>query len=288
MNSNELKPLVSVIVPCYNYAKYIEDCIGSIMNQTYDNLELIVVNDGSVDDSEQVIKELQKRYDFIYEYQDNAGVSAAYNKGLSLSNGELLAFCDADDIFVLDKIEKQVDFLSEYTEFDACYAKSINFLEDGTEIMQDGSVCEFGDVFDSLMIGKFSPPYSTKMVRKIVFNEVGYYDESLAVQDFDMWLRIAKKFKIGFIDDYLIRYREHDTNIHYDYERMAKMMFQVLDKWKLDDIYDKAILSAELNFFPIYAKNNKLKAIKMAPRLLKYIFDDKRVRKGIRRLIFKW
>ena len=124
---NKILPLVSVIVPCYNHEKYVEETIESIVNQTYENIELIVIDDGSKDASPQIIEELSKKYNFKFIHRSNKGLSATLNEGIRLSQGKYISVCASDDKLKLDKIEKQVKFMEEILIME-CVLEKLYFL----------------------------------------------------------------------------------------------------------------------------------------------------------------
>ena len=109
MQNNE-KPLVSVVIPCYNHEKFVQDCIQSVIDQTYENIELIIIDDGSKDNSVKVIQELADKYGFTFIHRPNKGLSATLNEGIRLSKGKYFSAIASDDILFLEKIEK----LKEY------------------------------------------------------------------------------------------------------------------------------------------------------------------------------
>jgi glycosyltransferase involved in cell wall biosynthesis len=123
--------LISIIIPAYNAEKYIKEAIDSIVNQTYKNLEIIVINDGSTDKTEETIKPCLSDSRIVYLKQENGGISKARNFGVKNSHGELVAFMDADDISALDRIEKQISFLEENPDYDIAYSGFLSFYDNG-------------------------------------------------------------------------------------------------------------------------------------------------------------
>ena len=117
---NAASPLVSVVIPCYNHEDYIEQSVLSVLAQTYQNIQLIVVNDGSTDTSGKVLDHLALKHSFDVIHQDNAGVSAAMNAGLNITRGSYIATLDSDDLFLSDKIAKQVSFLNQNPHIAIC------------------------------------------------------------------------------------------------------------------------------------------------------------------------
>ena len=143
------QPLVTIVIPCYNYAEYVGEAIESVINQTYSNIELIVINDGSTDNSDNVIKKLQKKYNFKYINQHNQGIIAVRNQAINVAKGEYLVQLDADDYIDKTYIKKclkaaikfdvdivytqvkfigRVDFTSNYIDFDLEKLKHDNYI----------------------------------------------------------------------------------------------------------------------------------------------------------------
>lgn len=131
-------PLVSMVTPCFNGEKFIERFFNSVLNQTYSNIELILIDDGSKDETGKIIetykvKFAKKQIKFVYEYQENSGQAAALNRGLKYITGEYLVWPDSDDELMPEFIEKKVEFLQEHREFEYCYGKSIVVNENNPE-----------------------------------------------------------------------------------------------------------------------------------------------------------
>jgi len=223
------KPLVSIITPCYNHEKYLDDYFKSILNQTYDNIELIIIDDASKDGSKKVIRsyenELKNRFvnfKFI-DHKKNIGLVKNCNLGLELSKGKYIAIFASDDIMLKNRIEINVEFL-ENNDYGMAYS-------DGYKVKENFSYCDInnfdnkfldflvkeknqctGFVADKLLENNFIPA-PTVMLKREVFDKVGTYDERLSFEDYEMWLRIAEKYKIGFINEPLVFYRQSDYSM---------------------------------------------------------------------------
>ncbi|MGH7963598.1 MAG: glycosyltransferase family 2 protein [Candidatus Binatia bacterium] len=194
-------PTVSVIIPTYNRRDVIREAIASVLAQTYQDFELIVVDDGSEDGTaEAVCKVVGVRY----LYQSNRGVSAARNCGVALSNGELLAFLDSDDTWQPQKLESQVAFFTAHPQAQICQTEEI-WLRHGVRVNpQNKHRKSGGDIFArSLELCLVSP--SAVMMRRELFERVGGFDESLpACEDYDLWLRIAATMPVHLIETPLV------------------------------------------------------------------------------------
>lgn len=133
-----MKPLVSIVTPCYNGENYLDRFFRSILAQTYPNLELVFINDGSTDHTQQLVDSFRPQLEeggirFLYEYQENAGQAAALNRGLKLFTGEYMNWMDSDDEILPEFIEKKVDFLEKHPEYAYCYGKAIVVNEEAPE-----------------------------------------------------------------------------------------------------------------------------------------------------------
>jgi len=278
-------PLVSIIIPCYNHEKYVSQTIESIVNQTYRNIELIVIDDGSKDNSVNVIQKLADKYNFTFLYRSNKGLPTTLNEGIKLSKGKYFSACASDDIYKLDKIEKQVEFMEDNNEYAMCYGKIVcfeNCIENTSEYPNSNRQ---GWVFDDLLnYGCFIPAPSA-FIRKDVFETVGDYDENLLIEDWDMWLRIARKFQVGYVDEYLAYYRKHDTNTSSQILKMYEAEEQILEKYQDYENYSSMIIKRKIQCFLVLSKSHKKEALKYMPAVISSIFNDRRVLKGIIRLI---
>ncbi|MEW5806019.1 MAG: glycosyltransferase [Acidobacteriota bacterium] len=223
-------PGVSVIVPTYNYARFLDPCLESIFAQTYGDFEVIVVDDGSTDDTVEVLRKYEDRIRYIY--QENMGLSAARNTGIKVSTGKYLAFLDSDDIWLPLKLEAQLRVISEDSDVGIVFSDARAF--DGKNVLRESILKEericTGHCFRRLFMGNFLV-MPTVMIRKKCLDEVGLFDETLtAVEDYDLWLRISAHYKIGYVDMMLAMYRVHPSNMSRDYCRLLDNEIRVIRK----------------------------------------------------------
>ena len=270
---NASSPLVSIIVPSYNHELYIAETIASIVNQTYKNIELIVIDDGSKDTSLNIIEELSNTLKFKFIHQHNKGLSATLNEGIKLSSGEYICICASDDKLKLDKIEKQVSFMEENSGFGMCFGKIVLFNDKGEETLGGVKNSRGGWIFDDLIVNRFHIPAVTNMIRKSTLLDVGNFDESLWVEDWDMWLRIAKKYQIGYLDEYLAYYRIHETNMSKEGFKMYEAKLSALKKWESLSHYNNIMKIWEIKWFRALSKDYKQEAKNYLPTALKNIFN---------------
>ncbi len=227
-------PLVSVILPAYNAARFIGAAIDSVLAQTYSRFELIVVDDGSTDHTASILRGYGDRVRYIY--QRNARQAAARNKGLRHATGELMAFIDADDIWLPQKLEKQVALFRQNPDLGLVYC-SLREIDVEGKPLRDLRADLRGYVLERVLLGKFSGGGggSTSLIPRRVLETVGDFDINLPpCEDTDLLWRIASRYPIDYVDEVLVLYRFHGSNAHAD----VKIMTQA---WKR--LYNKALHS---------------------------------------------
>lgn len=260
---------VSVIIPCYNAAKYIGDTLLSVKNQTYSEIEIIVVDDGSTDESSTIIKEFGERHELKYIFQCNAGVSAARNTGIIASTGEYIVPLDADDILLPESIEKKVK-LAVQGNYDLVYS----WVEVTDENLNSIKVCKGRgpqNLLDELFV--FSPPAiispSSTLIKSAVFNEIGYFDTNLSVSaDVDMWIRIAKSKKVGQVAEALSQYRLVPGSMNTNVSGQIHDMNIIFAKYANDPMYTKKLLTLKKGFYYSIAGNGWVK--RNYPQVMKF------------------
>ncbi len=216
-------PKVSVVIPTYNYARFIGEAVESILAQTYPATEIIVVDDGSTDDTEQVAAKFAGK--IIYIKKENGGVCSARNVGIKNATGDFVVFFDADDISHPTKIEKQLAKFAQDSEIGLvhCGAKDLATPENTTGRVHIGG--KEGWVADDILLMKpvLIGPGGTIMVKREVFVAVGIFDENLEIyEDWEFCYRVARKFKIGFVPEVLMEYRVHGNNAHLNVKKMER------------------------------------------------------------------
>ena len=195
------QPLVSVIIPTFNRAWCLKEAIDSVLTQTYKNYELIVVDDGSTDKTKGLLSQCKG---ITVLYQENQGVSAARNRGIASSKGELIAFLDSDDLWQPEKLATQVAYFGQHHDAMICQTEEI-WIRNGRRIFpKKKHKKESGYFFErSLELCLVSP--SAVMMKRQLFNDVGLFDENLpACEDYDLWLRVGAHLPIYLIDEALI------------------------------------------------------------------------------------
>jgi glycosyltransferase involved in cell wall biosynthesis len=213
------KPNVSVLIPAYNHERYVGEAIQSVLDQTYQEFELIIINDGSTDSTETEI--LKFKDDRIHYYsQENQGLSATLNRGIELARGEYFNFLPSDDAFFPEKLEVQLKVFEETPGLGVVFSYPRLVDADGREIKDDPAaqwpIVPYEtkeEIFPALFERNFlSAP--TALIRMDCFKKVGLFDESLKyAQDYDLWMRILKYYDTRLLRQPLVKYRWHGKNL---------------------------------------------------------------------------
>lgn len=229
-----MNPLVSVVCLCYNHEKFVRDAINSVLNQTYPNIEVIVLDDASTDGSVSIIEQIKRDHPGIIflQLKENIGNCAAFNKGLAMVHGEFVIDFATDDVMLPERLEKQVN---HFRQLDASYGVSFtnaNYVNASGKTIRNHtdhllgkklvSKIPEGWVFRDVLRRYFicSP---TMLVRKVVFDKLNGYDENLVYEDFDFWVRASRNFKFAYLDEVL-------TNVTRSHSSMSSGWYEPGDK----------------------------------------------------------
>jgi glycosyltransferase involved in cell wall biosynthesis len=227
----EKLPVVSVILPTYNCANFLPHSIQSILSQTYDSYEIIVVDDGSTDNTKEVLNPFMQRISYI-KLEQNKGLPAARNIGIKSALGKYIAFIDADDIWLPEKLQTDIKYFETHSEISMVYSKHINIEENGRHL--DGDTRKrlpSGNIFIQLFSEQNFIITSSVVVKKDVFETTGLFDEQLFnCQDWDMWLRITFYFKVAGINKTLVKYRHNPHSLSKNRNNVLKYQKAVIDK----------------------------------------------------------
>lgn len=182
-------------MPTYNRADLVGRAIRSVLEQSYTNLTLHLVDDGSTDNTRKMVEPFTQDTRFYYHYQDNQGQSAARNKGIFDSPGELIAFLDSDNYWLPEKLESQLNFFRRFSGFDVIYSDGYSVDENDKRLPGKPVKRYSGNILPQLLVQNFVSN-NTALVKKKCFLEMGGFDEELRiVEDYDLWLRFATRYK---------------------------------------------------------------------------------------------
>lgn len=208
--------LVSIVMAAYNAESTIRETMQSLLAQDYPNKEIVVTNDGSRDSTGKILDELAAIHPDVVTvvHQVNQGQSIARNAAISRARGAYIAFMDADDIWAVNKVSTQVQFLIEHPNVGLVYTEGMTITNDGKKIAPFDYSRDFtGKCFDKLFLSN-NIIGSSVMVRKSVLDDVGAFTPHLrACENWELWTRISRKYQIDFIDKELAYYRQHGNNM---------------------------------------------------------------------------
>jgi glycosyltransferase involved in cell wall biosynthesis len=223
--------LVSVIIPVYNRASLVERTIDSALNQTYANVEIVVIDDGSTDETPLVLARYAELYPSQVRVirQANAGQVVARNKGIAVARGEYMAFLDSDDTWHPTKLARQLPLFKNGV---GLVYSSIFEVDDDDRVLR-AVPCEpnmRGYIYESLLVRNRMTGGSVVVTREAL-GQTGVFDTQLrAAENWDLWIRIAEKFAVDYVDEPLINYRVHDSNMSRDESRMREATSALLRK----------------------------------------------------------
>lgn len=223
-------PLVSVIIPVYNGEKTIKITINSVLNQTFPDFELIVVNDGSQDSTLAAVNEIQDARIRVFSFP-NSGVSASRNRGLAEAKGEFISFLDADDLWTPDKLEAQLKALQENPQAAVAYSWSDWVDEWGQFLRAGGHITVNGNAYEKLLVRDFVESGSNPLIRRQALDEVGDFDQSVTpAEDWDMWLRLAARYEFVAVPSSQILYRISPNSASFNVWKMEAGSLQVIER----------------------------------------------------------
>jgi glycosyltransferase involved in cell wall biosynthesis len=226
-----MDPLVSVVIPAYNAALYLAEAVKSLQAQTYKNLQIIIVNDGSKDDTAKIADALavqDKRVEVIHKV--NAGVSAARNDAFRAVKGEYVCFLDADDAYLPEKVAKQVRFLQSHPKLELVYCDNYNGDEHLNLAELPSSAHPPVPFKQAFMYRNWFSPIAP-MMQTSLMKKVGFFDATLhGGEDWDYWIRCLEYTDFGHIAEPLGIYRRHPKQSHHDQTMMRRDGFRVIQK----------------------------------------------------------
>lgn len=221
---------VSAIIPAYNAMKYLPESLDSILAQTYSDFEVIIINDGSTDNLSKWVSELtDPRIKLVS--QSNRGLAGARNTGLNHAQGEYIAYLDADDLWDVTKLAKQVEVLEQNPQVGLVYTWVERIDQNGKSLGKPFKSNLSGNIWEQLLEKNVISP-SSSLIRRCCFDHVGKFDENLKsfVEDWDMWLRISAIYPIKVLPELLLRYRECPSSASKNLEAMERSYQIVIEK----------------------------------------------------------
>jgi alpha-1,3-rhamnosyltransferase len=287
---DKILPLVSVIVPCYNHEKYVKETIESILNQTYKNIELIVIDDGSKDNSVKIIQELADNHQFTFIHRKNKGLNSTLNELINLSKGELIAPLASDDYWDSLKIEEQVKVMLENKNVELCFTEHFDINME-SNVVGEGKYRILKKEKQSFKETIYNPdfPPASLMYRKVTIEKVNfrYIDNIDIIDDLYSWLYILSYGGYAYVIPIkLVYYRTHATNTHSDHLKIAKGHIKTLELFK-DKIsnWEDVEIEWSLRNANLLARTDKKESFKYLLKGIHKILDI-RIYKVVIKLLF--
>ncbi|AMM40936.1 glycosyltransferase-like protein, family 2 [Candidatus Desulfofervidus auxilii] len=229
-------PKVSIIIPTYNRAQFLKEAIESVFNQTYQNYELIVVDDGSEDNTKQIIARYKDR--LTYTDIPHQGVSKARNTGVNLAKGEFICFLDSDDLWLPKKLEFQMAFFDSHPDALICQTEEI-WVRNGIRVNPKKHCLKPSGMMFAQSLRRCLISPSAVMMHRRLFDLVGLFDESfLACEDYDLWLRVTARYPVYLLSLPLVIKRGGHS------DQLSRKV-EALDKWRIKAI-EKMLVSGAL------------------------------------------
>ena len=278
---NMSTPLVSVILPVYNAELYIRESIQSILNQSFSNFELIILNDGSTDASEKVISEFQDERIKYVKNETNLKLIDTLNLGLKLTQGKYIARIDADDVAFPDRFEKQITFLENNPDYGlvGSFAECFGDINGILKYVEEDQDIRLALLTHNPFI------HSTIMLRSTVLkeNNLAYKKDQLHVEDYDLWIQMLAFTKAKLISECLIKYRVHENQVSTVYRELQKLNAENLQRAYFKSIF-KGISNIEEmcsifydQFFSdliiLFVKNRKKIKLSLSNEVQKKVFN---------------
>jgi len=224
------KPIVSVIITTYERIEYLKRAIKSVLSQTLSNFELIVVDDCSTDNTEQVVRSFDDKRIKYVKHETNLGVHIARSNGIKKSQGEFIGFLDDDDEYLPEKLEKQVELFRKLPDnYGLVY--SGYYVSNGTNIIARSHPSHKGEVRDILLKFNFVGTLTT-LIRSSCFKKIGYFEFMPSIEDWDMWMRIAKHYAFDYVPEPLSIYYFHEAQVSGNVDRLILGRDIMLKKYK--------------------------------------------------------
>lgn len=226
-------PKVTVIIPTYNRSAYLRNAIASVLAQTYTDLEILVVDNASCDNTREIVEGFKERPIRYIRHESNRGGAVARNTGIAHSQSEYIAFLDDDDEWLPNKLEAQMNIFEQCSpQVGAVYTGHRNVNRDTGETTLIWRPLKKGKLHEELLKKNWVGPTSSVVLRRECLEKVGTFDERLpSFQDYDLWIRIAQEYLFEFVEEILVTYYEHEKKIWTDHGALEKGLECMVDKY---------------------------------------------------------
>lgn len=255
------RPLVSVVIPCYNHEKFVQDSIQSVIDQSYQNIELIIIDDGSKDHSVEKIQQMtaacESRFSrFEFRTRANKGLSTTLNEALEWCKGEYYSAIASDDMMLEDKTKIQVNFLEENEKCVAVFG-GVYLIDELSNIVGERISNTKQYFFEDIILNKHDLPASTQLARLEIIKNLKGYDENIKIEDWYMLLKMTSNetLSVFYLEGLMCKYRFHDNNFSSNSLLMCESMRDILKPYSSHKLYRKALANLYKIEFVYYKRN---------------------------------
>ncbi|MDH1365256.1 glycosyltransferase [Acinetobacter johnsonii] len=261
------QPLVSIVIPCYNHEQFVQDCIQSVIDQTYENIELIIIDDGSKDHSVESIQKMVPKCDerfirFEFRSRPNKGLSATLNEAIKWCKGNYFSIIASDDIMLEKKTAIQVDFLEKNLDTVALFG-SADYIDENNNIKSQNSLKEKEYLFDKIFLNECAFFAPTQMLRMNTLLKIGGFDEKILVEDWYMWLKMAEEGRVYCLSNVLALYRIHSENSTRNSKFIYENNLKTLSLYKDHPLYKKSYAKIRWIYIIWTGQNNRIESLKL-------------------------
>jgi alpha-1,3-rhamnosyltransferase len=256
---------VTVLVSAYNHERYIEACVRSVLEQTYSNIELIVLDDGSKDGTASVLEKLHREAEasgkpFTFIAKQNSGLSDTLNQALAMATGKYICQFGSDDIMLPDKTAKQVAFMEAHPDVAVCGGNALNIDSDGAVINKRQKFPPQREITFEHLFANTGPGIvaSTCMIRKDVLDREGGWNPAIPLEDMYMWFKLTSRgYRMVGLNDVLMYYRKHASNSYKNVRYMYESMMKTIADYREHALYPQVHLDMLRGYFLTAAKHDK-------------------------------
>jgi alpha-1,3-rhamnosyltransferase len=281
-------PKVSVLVSAYKHERYVEACVRSVLAQTYDNIELIVLDDGSPDGTAAVLQRLHDQAGvdgkpFTFIAKKNSGLSDTLNQALALATGKYICQFGSDDIMLPDKTAKQVAFMEANPDVAVCGGNALNIDSNGAIINKRQKFPPQREISFENLFANTGPGIvaSTCMIRKDVLDREGGWNPAIPLEDMYLWFKLTSRgYRMVGLNDVLMYYRKHASNSYKNVRYMYESMMKTIADYREHPLYEQVALDLQRGYFLTAAKHDKTLAREIL-RQIPFSAYNKKVWRGL-------
>jgi alpha-1,3-rhamnosyltransferase len=295
MYSSSVGPLVSVCIPVYNHSGFVGECIESVIAQTYPNIELIIIDDGSTDASYEIAKRYiaackARFHRFKLISRPNVGVSETLNEGLRWAEGKYFCGLASDDVIFPNKTGVLIDYLERNQSTVAVFG-SVHLIDEHSNRIGKRVACSVYN-FEDILLLRAELPAPAALIRLDALINAGGFDKNTKVEDWDMWLKLSlgKRSAIAVVPDLLAGYRVHSSNTWKQLDAMHAAKIKIIEQYSYHKDYAKARVVVECARFRDLSVTRKVESLKVLLGILQssQVYKELRFYQGLCYLFFRW